>query len=474
MHARDHAVVVGAGFAGLTAARVLTEFFDRVTLVERDVLPDGPEPRRGIPQGTHLHGLLMLGREILDELFPGYGEEVVERGGGRLEFPGTVAVFTPDGWRPRGRTNIEVVRATRPLLELVVSRRVREDAQVDLRQGTSVAGLVVRSGRVAGLDVRAEGAGEERLEADLVVDASGRGSRAPRWLEAHGFAPPEETVIHPFLGYASRLVRVPEEAWPGDIRGVHERPWLGVKTRGAALIEQDGGRHIVTLIGQGRDYPSTDEDAFAAWLSDCRTPLLAEIVARAEPVTPITATRTSANVRRHYERLDRRARGFVAVGDSVCAFNPVYGQGMSTAAVAARTLRETLAALDGDLDRLVETFPGELARANEVPWNMATSADLGWPETVVESGEPSATDREAAAFLAEVGRMAAGDLYASAVITHAAHTFRGELLFSEEMRGRLARWNEAGRPGSPHTDPRRPPPPSDEEVVLPLPAAARA
>lgn len=226
--------------------------------------------------------------------------------------------------------------------------------------------------------------------ADLVVDASGRNSRAPRWLEAMGYTPPKETVINSFLGYTSRLYQLPEN---------FQRDWQGALvtskasgTRGGVMSAVEGNRWIVTLAGIGRDYPPTDEAGFLDFAQSLRNPIIYEAIVDAKAISPLTAYHRTENSWRHYEKLSRLPSGFVLIGDAVCAFNPVYGQGMTTAALGALTLDECLSKqlshyADGNLVGLSQNFQKQLSKIIAAPWLMATGEDFRWDTTV--GGRPN-------------------------------------------------------------------------------------
>jgi 2-polyprenyl-6-methoxyphenol hydroxylase-like FAD-dependent oxidoreductase len=324
---RDHAVVIGGSFAGCAAARVLSDHFDRVTVVERDEFPEEWAPRKGVPQSPHVHGILKLGRETLDQLLPGFIKDTESLGAVLFDQVSSGAAFTPYGWCARGRSNVLGYGVRRALLEHVVRQRVTALEKIDLVQGRA-QGLVVNrpGGWVQGLKL-ADSEGVSQIEADLVVDAGGRASPAPRWLEESGHTPPEESVVNGLVGYASRWIRVPDDAWPspGDMRFVAQLPMLGC-TKGAIVYPQDNGLHVVSLFGQSRDYPPGNENAFMAFLEQCATPMMHYVVSRSEAVSGISTSRSTANRWRHYELLAEPARGFVALGDAMASFNPIFGK----------------------------------------------------------------------------------------------------------------------------------------------------
>ena len=375
--AREHAIVVGASMAGMLAARVLADHFGRVTVLDRDVLPDLAGPRKAVPQARHVHVLLASGRAALVELLPGL-EGDLERAGAPLVDPGVQAMWRgPFGWLVRpGPTDLLTRCVSRDLLEHLVRQRVRAHPRVTVHSATAVAGLLADHGgaRVTGVRL----ATGEPLAAALVVDASGRGSHLPEWLVAHGHRPPEEIVVEPHAGYAS-----------GVFTGVRLPPPLSIlfmpahapsQPRGGAIFPLEGGRHIVTLYGVGRDVPGTDPLAWQAFAASLSSPAIAHALAPATLVGKLSATRTTASRRRLWEDRDL-PEGIVPIGDAIAAFNPVYGQGMTVAALEARALAALLAEARGDLARVSRELPRRAAKIVQTPWLLATSEDLRFATT---------------------------------------------------------------------------------------------
>jgi 2-polyprenyl-6-methoxyphenol hydroxylase-like FAD-dependent oxidoreductase len=384
----SHAIVIGGSMAGLLAGRVLTDFFERVTIIERDRFADAPAPRKGVPQARHLHALLTRGRSILEQLFPGILKELAESDALLYDVASDILWHTPAGWGARFKSNLGVLACSRDLLEWSTRRRLAALPRVRFIEERDVVGLVANKDRnlVVGARLRSsnpeEGmpASEEELYADLVVDASGRGSKAPQWLKALGYAQPEETVINSFLGYASRTYERPAELHL-DCKGIYIQAAPPEHTRGGIAFPIEGNRWMVTLVGLGRDYPPTDETGFLEFARSLRTPVLYGAIKDAEPLSPIYSHRGTENRLRHYERLSRRPEGFVVVGDSACAFNPVYGQGMTMAALGALALGELLAKQsrrqrEGELRGFAARFQRRLAKVNQPAWMLATGEDF--------------------------------------------------------------------------------------------------
>lgn len=392
-----HAVVVGASMGGLFAARVLSDHFDRVTVVDRDGFPGEPGHRKGVPQSHHAHAMLARGQGILERLFPGIMGEL--RGAGALA-GGSLSVVTLAGKLASTELEGDGAFASRVLLEWAVRRRVAALGGVGFVRATEVTGLTTTAdgGRVTGVRLRPRGGeGDTKdavrgapgvlgadLEADLVVDASGRRSRAPRWLEDLGYdAPPEETV-NSGLGYASRFYEKPE-GFPGEWDGIIINARPPGNPRAGLILPIESGKWHVTLAGYAENYPPTDERGFMRWARDLPDPSLYESIRVARPITPIRAYRTPTNRLRHFEKMVSRPEGFIATGDSVCAFNPIYGQGMTTSALDALVLDESLRRQKrrprpGFEDR----FQRDVSRTVAAPWLVATGEDLRWEGVKVD------------------------------------------------------------------------------------------
>jgi 2-polyprenyl-6-methoxyphenol hydroxylase-like FAD-dependent oxidoreductase len=396
------AIVIGASIAGLVTARVLANHVDRVVLIERDRFPAGDGPRNGTPQGHHAHILLARGRELLDGLFPGLQAELAAAGAPPIDFTDDVAQLAPVGWLSRAVSGLTTHAASRPLLEARLRARVLADPRITIREGCDVVSLLGDSNRqVVGVRVRARDAeagqpvGAEDLRAALVVDASGRGSRAPQWLRELGYPSPAETVVNSHLGYASATF-APGTGFQAPWKAVYVQPAPPADKRGGVIWPVEGGRWVVTLLGMGRDYPPTGEAAFMAFAQSLRTPLFYEALQQAQRLSPISGFRATENRLRHYERMASWPGGFVVLGDAVCAFNPVYGQGMTVATMSAQLLDECLReqrrrAGDGELAGVSRRFQRLLARTVATPWMLATGPDLRAPDT--EGTPPSRLDR---------------------------------------------------------------------------------
>jgi 2-polyprenyl-6-methoxyphenol hydroxylase-like FAD-dependent oxidoreductase len=374
----DRAVVLGAGMAGLLAARVLADAYAQVTVIDRDQLPEGSAQRRGVPQGHHIHALLARGQQALEELFPGLTAELVAQGVPAGDMLANARVFLSGHRLRQTHTGLLLLCASRPVLEGHVRARVRALPNVAFQDSRDIMGLAATPDgrRVTGARVqrREGGNGEEVLDADLVVDATGRGSRTPVWLEALGYGRPARDQVRIGLGYATRTYRLPPGALGGDLAALHgltpQHP------RGGAFQVVDAGRLMVTLGGVLGDHPPTDPDGFLAFARSLRFPDIYETISDAEPLDDPVGFRFPASVRHRYERLPRFPDGLLVLGDAVSSFNPIYGQGITVAALEALALRRHL---EPGIQPQPRRFFAEVARLVDVPWDIAAGGDLAFP-----------------------------------------------------------------------------------------------
>lgn len=382
-----HAVVVGGSIGGMLAARVLSEHYDRITLIERDHLPEGMGNRPGVPQARHLHFFLKRGLMVVEELFPGIKPDLLAAGGQMLDQGKDFRILYRSGWSPKVACDLEICTFTRPLLETTIRRHLLQDPKISIAQGCEVAALVLdESGeRVSGVRLRRRGnaetgeAGEEMtLEADFVVDVSGRGSKAPEWLQALGYETPEETVVDAFWGYATRIYE-PVEGFSADWKSLFVLNRPPYQPRAGIIQPIEGNRWIVTVAGVMHDYPPTDEEGFLKFARSLSSPELYRAIETAKPLSKIWGYRQTANRLRHYDKLSRMPQGFVTMGDAVCAFNPVYALGMTVTCLAALELRDSLRKGHGQVETL--KFQKRLAKLVEASWALTTGEDLRWPET---------------------------------------------------------------------------------------------
>jgi 2-polyprenyl-6-methoxyphenol hydroxylase-like FAD-dependent oxidoreductase len=403
-----HAIVMGGSMAGLLAARVLSDHFKRVTLIERDRLHDSVGQRKGVPQGQHLHVLLVKGEQSLSQLFPGLVSDLVRDGAVRFDFCHDLRWFQEGGYKTRFQGGIVATAMSRALLEYQVRRRVLALENVTCLDQGSVTRLLASTDnrRITGVKLRrrtegpatsqgsgqalsrAEGMPEESLMADLVVDATGRGSRSPQWLEALGYPRPAESAVTVNLGYASRIYRQDHRLLP-DALGVMTTPAPPDGWRGGLLAPLEGNRWIVTFGGWLGDHPSADEAGFLDFARSLPAPDIYQVISRAEPLSEIATYKLPSNLRRHFESVKQFPEGYLVLGDAICSFNPVYGQGMTVSALEAESLQRCLQKRH-DLRGLAHDFFKQAAKSIENPWTLAVGEDFRFPG--VEGPKPPATD----------------------------------------------------------------------------------
>lgn len=375
---RRHAIVIGASMGGLLAAAALARHFTRVTIVERDDLAAAPQARKGAPQASHAHGLLTGGREAMEILFPGLTESLVGQGALTGDILDDSVWFAHGVYLARARSELAGLLVSRSLLEAEIRRRLLHLPNVRMISRVAVSGLGFdrTSGRVTG--VRAEGATpaeEALLAADLVVDATGRGSRGPKWLRELGHDAPAEEEVEVGISYTTRLY----ERCPDDIGGklVALVGGYAPSWRFGVALAQEGDKWVVTLGGYFGDAAPSDDAGFREFAGSLAAPEIGALVNRARPVSEITTYRFASSQRRRYEALTRFPEGYLAIADALCSFNPVYGQGMTVAALQARTLDACLAS---GSDNLAPRFFAAAAKISETPWQIAVGSDLGHPK----------------------------------------------------------------------------------------------
>jgi 2-polyprenyl-6-methoxyphenol hydroxylase-like FAD-dependent oxidoreductase len=377
---RRHAVVIGASIGGLLAARALAGVYERVTVLERDTFPAPGEPRKGVPQGRHPHAFLARGREIVEGFFPGITRELVADGALLGDAVRDARWFLDGGYHCRFTSGLLALAITRPRLEARVRARLLELPGVSMLEGRAVEGLVANESatRITGVRARRLGSGTtDVLPADLVVDAGGRGSRTPMWLAALGYATPEEELVHIGVGYTSRFYRRTPDHLGGDRAVVIGASPAGRTRRCGFMVAQEGGTWLVMLGGYFGDHAPADASAFLAFAASLPIPDIHDVIKDAEPVSSFATYTYPASRRRRYERLSRFPEGLLAVGDAIASFNPLYGQGMSVAALEAVVLRRCLA--EGST-HLGSRFFKRAGRVIDLPWSIATGGDLRLPE----------------------------------------------------------------------------------------------
>ncbi|MEU9834995.1 FAD-dependent monooxygenase [Streptosporangium sp. NPDC048047] len=452
--AKTRAVVLGGSLAGLFAARVLADAYDEVLIVDRDVLIGVEGPRRGCPQSRHINGLLARGQQVMEELYPGITEELFADGVPTGDLAGNVRWYFHGKPIKQQHAGLVCVAASRPKLEHHIRERTRALTNIAFAERHDILGLETTpdNSRVTGVRVQPleeEGAGEKVIDADLVVDATGRGSRTPIWLEALGYARVEEERTKIGLGYVTQHYRLTADPYHGDLSiNPVASPEL---PRGAIFTKTDGDRVELTTYGILGDHPPTTQEGLYEWIKSLAVPDIYDALQHAEPLDEPVAFRFPTTLRRHYEKMTRFPDGLLVTGDAVCCFNPVYAQGMTVAALSALVIRQHLHT--GAAPDPFQYFSDLSRNVIDQPWEMTHTVDLSFPGV---EGERPLQLRVAQAFLGLVQTAATRDGVVAAAYMRGAGLIDGpEALMRPKMLARIL-WNALPW-GKPAAQPRRSP-----------------
>jgi 2-polyprenyl-6-methoxyphenol hydroxylase-like FAD-dependent oxidoreductase len=372
----QHAVVIGGSISGLLAARALADYYDQVTVLERDAFPEVGQGRKGVPQGYHAHGLLSKGNVILESFFPGYTQAVIEQGGRSIDIGKDMRFFNKGGYLRRVNTGLMALLASRPLLEGMVRSQLFQLPNVYAIQHCDVVGLTMDATGVNGVRLirRHDTDTEEILSADMVVDSSGRGSRLPAWLEAFGYTAPAVEQLEIGITYTTCLFRDTPDLQPG-MAGILIETDPATKRGGIAFRCEDGWR--VTLIGYLGEQAPLEPQGFLDYARSLATPSLYDLIAGLESLNTPKHYKFPASQRRRYEQMTPMPERLLVVGDALCSFNPVYGQGMTIATMEAQLLHTCLA--DG-VEQVAGRFFKQVGAMVDGAWNLSVGSDLVFPE----------------------------------------------------------------------------------------------
>lgn len=386
------AVVIGGSMAGLLTARVLSNHFRQVILLERDKIAEQPAARKGQPQARHLHALLTKGLDTIQRYFPTLVDDLKESGAIMTDFAQRARWHAFGGYRRQFPNGMITALMSRPLLEWQIRRQVAALPNVQVIAECAVEGLSFSAdqSRVTGVILQPRNGDQAAMTllADLVVDASGRSSASPKWLAQTGYGKPTESFVKVNVAYATRTYqRKPGELEGAEIVMISPAPPHG--KRAGMIFPVEGDRWLCTLAGWAGDHPPTDEAGFMAFAQSLPAPDLYNLLQRLEPLAEIIPHKFPGSLRRHYEKLKRFPEGYLVLGDALCSFNPIYGQGMTSAAMQAAALDRLLT------DRPVLTglwrdFFKVAAQVVDIPWQLAVGEDFRYPET--EGKKPFGAD----------------------------------------------------------------------------------
>ena len=376
------AVILGASISGLLAARALAPHFEKILLIERDKLSDKPEYRSGTAQAQHAHILLQRGLTGLEQMFPGFTKKLVDAGGVKTNATRDWYSLFPMGAFPQFESDMSFLCASRPLIEHVLRKTLLDQYRnVVIREDCSVTGIELSTDAPPEVSFLPDGEKNrhESTVADLMIDATGRNSRTPYWLQQQGFAKVRETMVKPYLGYATRLYK--NVTMPPGVRATIVMAKDPDMTRGGVLFPIEKDQYICTLYGFSKDYPPTHEAEFLDFAKSLRSEVIYQGIAHAHPQTPAKAFVKNESVYRHYAKNGIWPRGFLVTGDAVCSFNPIYGQGMTAAILATESLAKKIQLGNPTSPAWAKNTQQKIVNAYRAAWTISINEDLRWPAT---------------------------------------------------------------------------------------------
>lgn len=396
---KNQAIVIGCSISGIMAAKVLSNYFNKVTVLEQDSFSNRYH-RRGTPQATHTHILLVKGVENMFSLFPLLEEDLLSQGAQKFDFLKNGRFLVPTGWAKVIDSNLITVSCTRNLLESSMRRQLLECDNVEISENTSVNGLIydhdknIVTGVKTSPSYNKSTTDQDNTFGSFVVDTSGRNSKTSQWIQNLGIGHAPETHVESNVAYSTRYYQAPKDIeYDWNIIAILNRPPNEPNMGGIMRIEDN--KWIVTMYSIGRDFPPTDQEGFETFAYNLPSKDIYNLIAQAKPISPIYGYRFKGSTFRHYEKVSKWPENFISFGDAACTFNPFYGQGITTASIGAKTLDKILKKhinnkkdsttnhqnTPANLVGISKKFQNKIAKENSYPWLLATGEDFRWPTT---------------------------------------------------------------------------------------------
>ncbi len=381
----ERVVVVGSSIAGMLSARVLSDYFSEVLIVDKDHLEAQYDDRRMVPQSRHVHIVLKAGELGLNRLLPGFTGDMLGAGSVPIEMTNDVVSCSAEGVAPRWESGVTLLSQSRALLECEIRKKVLGyRPNIRLLEKTSVSGINYEpsSGKIRGLGLKLADGTSENIDTDLVIDAAGRGALGTRWLKGLSLTQPTTDEMKVSVGYGSCIARL-RDASLRDWNGVACGGPVPAHARAGMLMPIEGGLHICSVTSRFDDYPPSDLPGFTAFLQRMPNPFFYEALKDAEIISPIYKIQYESSKFRHYERLNDLPKGFMPIGDAFCSVNPCYGQGMTSSVLQVEVLAQALSEFrqgNNPVEQLPGLFLPRAAKVAKRVWHFAALNDFRYSD----------------------------------------------------------------------------------------------
>lgn len=373
------AVIIGASITGLLMAKVMSQFFKKVILLDRHSADSAGQASKGVPQGRHAHGLLVKGLDIIEDYFPEITKELINMGADYGDISSTARWFNNGNFHHHSVAGFNSLNISRPILESTIRAKVKMITNVEFRLGCQVTSLLSGEDgcRITGVEYHTDSdeQSQEKLTAYMVVDASGRSSRSGNWLKKLGLSAAKKEEVKIKVSYTTCEFKREPEHLPGlKSLSIAVTP---PNRSGGVMLSQEGGRWMVTIGEYLNDRPLKNHQEFIEKVKAFPTQEIYNLICNAEPISKLQYYKVPSNLRRRYENLQHFPEGYLVAGDAICSFNPIYAQGMTVAAMESCALSSCLSQGETDLAR---RFFSNVSKILDVPWNIAVGNDLRFPE----------------------------------------------------------------------------------------------